>query len=520
MVGTAQVVFLLIRKFVGGFSSARGEHRRAVRMRGVADEWTPSPEPSAARAIADALAALRYSEASIDELLGEDGRAAGTGDVAVYDRRLPDSPLATAIRLLLLQLTVPAPAAARALGRAGVDALVATGLARRDAKVLVPRGRIVPVEGLLLAFDGFPAGEDDPPGYVASFSPTASWCASLTPRRRVQRALDVGAGNGAQALLASRHSRRVVATDINPRALAYTELNAALNGIRNVETRRGSLFEPVAGERFDLITCNAPFVISPELKWHYRDGGFPADELSAEVVRGAAAALAEDGFATLLVSWLAASENAPDEHVFTWLEGCGCDAWVLGLSGADPLEHAAGWNEHLADDEAAFGAALDEWVAYFRDLGAGWITEGAVLLHRRAGRRNGLRADPVSEDDLQSAGAQIERAFAVRALLAGGASPLDLRPALAEAVRIEHLLEPRTGREETRIVLDEGTCPELVVGPALGAVVASLDGRLTPTAAIERTVRRRRLSGRAAASLRREARETLTELLELGFFEL
>src|SRR5581483_8369941 len=99
--------------------------------------------------------------------------------------------------------------------------------------------------------------ESDPPGWVGSFSPTAYWLASLTPRRRVARALDVGTGNGAQALLAARHSGHVVATNVTERALAFTRTNAALNGIENVETRAGSLFEPVAGETFDLITCNA-----------------------------------------------------------------------------------------------------------------------------------------------------------------------------------------------------------------------------------------------------------------------
>ena len=70
------------------------------------------------------------------------------------------------------------------------------------------RGRIVPAEGLLMSFDGFAVGDDDPHGYVASYTPTASWLAALTPRRRFGRALDIGTGSGAQALLAARHTRR------------------------------------------------------------------------------------------------------------------------------------------------------------------------------------------------------------------------------------------------------------------------------------------------------------------------
>src|SRR4029079_19686558 len=133
------------------------------------------------------------------------------------------------------------------------------------------------------------------------YTPTARQCSCLTPRRRVRRALDVGTGGGAQALLAAGTAEQVVATDLNRRALAFTRVNAGLNGLANIDTRLGSLFEPVAGERFDLIVCNAPFVVSPETRFVYRDGGLAGDELSARVVAGAAAHLARGGIATLLV---------------------------------------------------------------------------------------------------------------------------------------------------------------------------------------------------------------------------
>src|SRR5262249_56668105 len=172
-----------------------------------------------------------------------------------------------------------------------------------------------------------------------------------TPRRRFGRALDIGTGSGAQALVASRHSDHVIATDLNPRAVAFTSLNAALNGIDNLEVRLGSLFEPVAGETFDLITCNAPYVVSPEDRWQYRDAaGFEADQLSQTVVTEAARHLNDDGFACMLVSWLAHSKNDPDARVEDWLEDNYCDAWVVSLSGPDPPHHPPGWDAHLAHD--------------------------------------------------------------------------------------------------------------------------------------------------------------------------
>jgi hypothetical protein len=174
-----------------------------------------------------ALRALPYTEESVEELLGEDGPAAGLSDVPVFDRRLPDSPLGNALRLLLLQLPISRAAALDALYEDGLEALLTLGLARTEDDRVVARGRIVPAEGLLLCFDGFTRGEDDPPGWVASYTPTASWLAALTPRRRVRRALDIGTGSGAQALIATRHADEVIATDVNPRALHFTAISAA-----------------------------------------------------------------------------------------------------------------------------------------------------------------------------------------------------------------------------------------------------------------------------------------------------
>lgn len=484
--------------------------------------WDPNPDLDAAATLGDALRAIGYTTEAIEELLGEDGPSADLAESVVLERRLPRSEIATAIRLLLLQRPVDATDAAAALGRDGVEALLSIGLVTAEGERLVPRARLVPAEGVYLAFDGFSLGQDDPPGWVSSFTPTAYWLASLTPRRRVERALDIGTGNGAHALLAAAHADHVIATDVNARALAFTQISAALNGIDNVETRLGSLFEPVAGETFDLITCNAPYVISPERRWQYRDGGLPGDQLSERVVREAAPHLADGGHASVLVSWLAESEDDPDERVHQWLDGNGCDAWVLGLSGADPLDHAAGWNDHFTGDPETMGAALDEWTGYFAALEAGWITEGAVLMRKRDGDHHLVRADPVDEDELEYASDQIERVFAALTLIAeeGASAILEARLTLAEEVRFDQELDRRGEVQEIRIVLDEGTCPDFELELDTAEVLTTLDGHRTLDQAIERTVRRLDLGKRDASELRHDALKVVRELFEQGFFEL
>lgn len=465
----------------------------------LASALMPGVDVSAASALGSALRRLEYTQDRLHDLLGDDAYESRPGDLVAHERRLPKTPLGDAVRLLLLGRPLARRDAVRALGERGVEAVVRTGLAVVGPGGVVARGRVTPVHELLFAADLPSRGEEDPPDYVAAYTPTSRLCDALTPRLRARSALDVGTGSGVHALLAARHVRHVVATDINPRALAFTELNAALNGLDNVETRLGTLFEPAGDEAFDLITCNAPFVVSPESRWAYRDTELPADELSERLVRGAAARLARGGFATLLASWLAAEPDRPNERALAWVADTGCDAWILPAYGADPLEHAVEWNDHLAGDPDELASALDRWETYLRDLGARWVTEGAILLHKREGEVT-ARVDDVDEDELELADAQIRRAFANRAAQLRPRHLLEHRLALAPAAYVEQ--ELKHGRViGARVVLAEGTHPAVEIPPRLADPIAELDGS-------------------APARVRPADARVLRELLELGILRL
>jgi release factor glutamine methyltransferase len=72
--------------------------------------------------------------------------------------------------------------------------------------------------------------------------------------------LDLGTGSGIGAIWAAHWAERVVATDINPEAVRCVQINAlAQHCDHKIETRLGDLFEPVRGERFDVILFNPPF---------------------------------------------------------------------------------------------------------------------------------------------------------------------------------------------------------------------------------------------------------------------
>jgi release factor glutamine methyltransferase len=73
------------------------------------------------------------------------------------------------------------------------------------------------------------------------------------------RVLDVCTGSGVVGVTAARAGADVTAIDVSCRATAAAWLNARLNGVR-VRPRRGSLLDPVAGEAFDVIASNPPYV--------------------------------------------------------------------------------------------------------------------------------------------------------------------------------------------------------------------------------------------------------------------
>lgn len=92
--------------------------------------------------------------------------------------------------------------------------------------------------------------------------PETELLVDLALARNPQSVLDVGTGSGAIALAIKRHRPqvRVVATDASAAALAVARGNAVRFNLE-VELRLGRWFEPVAGERFEAIISNPPYVV-------------------------------------------------------------------------------------------------------------------------------------------------------------------------------------------------------------------------------------------------------------------
>jgi release factor glutamine methyltransferase len=102
------------------------------------------------------------------------------------------------------------------------------------------------------------------------FSPRSdTWLLADVMRReqppRDADVLELGTGSGAVGVAAAQSgARSVTVVDLSRRALVSAAINARLNGVR-VTPRRGDLFEPVAGRRFDLVVSNPPYLPSEEI---------------------------------------------------------------------------------------------------------------------------------------------------------------------------------------------------------------------------------------------------------------
>jgi SAM-dependent methyltransferase len=340
-------------------------------------------------------------------------------DLPLYLRRLAaPTPINTLIKLFVLDQWLDETAVRHAIDPVAVDDLRGMGLIEDGPLGVRAQVRLSGYAGLVLAHDRY----DEQSGtlredHVLDVNPTTVMLANLTVRRAARTALDIGTGCGVLALLAARHSERVVAVDTNPRALNLAAFNACLNGVDNVEWRLGSLFDPVEGSRFDLIVCNPPYVISPESRYLFRDGGRRGDAMSEEIVRRMPAYLEEGGFASILCNWGLHEGEGEDATapVRRWVDGSGCDAWVLWSSTQDPLTYAAMWAR--SRDRAAYQAALERWTTYFAELDIESIVLGGVILRRRSGA-NWTRADKLSDRPLEQGDVHIRRIFAAQDRLA------------------------------------------------------------------------------------------------------
>ena len=402
--------------------------------------------------------------------------------------------------LALFRAGAPVPAArlAHAFPSIDVGGLLMAGVVARDGEMVVPRVRIDLLGDIYVACDI----TSDGPEVVMGVSPATRTTAAYLPRRRGRVAWDMGTGAGMLALYAARFCDRVVATDVTDRAVAMARLNVELNGADGVDVRAGSFFEPVTGERFDLIVANPPYVISPQARYVFRDSGLDGDELSRMMVPRVAAMLEPGGMATIQINWIHRRDEPWFAAIDGLLQGSGCDALVVRIATETPLQYAYFWSApHHGEDSAAFAAEAREWRASLDTAGVESVTTGVVILRRRADARPPTRV-----------------AVTMRAT-----------PALAIGERLEALLDTHqrlaSCDDDALLTLPVRAAPDLEVRQQVDAKRCSL---VAPTAPSQRHPVTRAIAemivalgeGRPLGQSGRPLAAELRALLKLGFVDL
>ena len=477
------------------------------------------------RRLRDMLVAVSFTGEKIGEALGSgDEIVSRSSGIPVQVRQLAQhGAFGALVRLLILDLDVPIAALAPAITPLTIDDLVLLRVIERRGDVAGPLVRIVPHDHLLITSDvRLRAGEAAPADHVPGVHRPSVTLAHLTVRRSVRLFLDLGTGCGVEAMLASPHAERVLATDVSARAINFAAFNAQLNLTPNIEHRVGSWFEPVGDERFDTIVCNPPYVISPASEYIYRDSGLKGDSVSEQVVRSIPAHLAEGGFGTVQISWIADPDGDEVEPVRRWVQDSGCDAWLLHYRTDKPLETAAVWNQMESLDPDRYGQIIDTWMAYYRDLGIRGIAYGSLILRRRTGA-NWFRTDPLPAERLKPASDHIQRVFAAQDLLAGatdGERLLEVRMRVVPKAVAEQKLRFLDGEpqvERMNLTMDEGIGFQAGMDGQVLQLLTQMNGR--------RTLREALVEGAKSAGVTdvegytRAGLPAARRMFELGFLE-
>ncbi len=360
--------------------------------------------PTHTASLRAALVAAGFTVDGVYALLGDEAHRALARNHVVPALRATrgGSPLETLTRLFSLQASVTHEQADAALPGL-VEPLAAAGMLQAsggEVRALVdvrPYGDEQHDWWVVCDLTPGLSGAQGPtrPDFVLGISEASSTLAQLTLREPVGRALDLGTGCGVQALHLVQHAGSVVATDVNPRALAMARLTAALNEVE-VDVRDGSLYEPVAGETFDLIATNPPFVISPPggERLVYRDAGMPGDEVVRRVVTGAAEHLNPGGWCQVLANWAHLEGEPWTERLRRWIEPAGLDAWVLQREVADPATYVEMW---LADAGLSgtpeHAARYDAWLDFFDTEGVEGVGFGWLCLRKAGSDRPEVRLE-------------------------------------------------------------------------------------------------------------------------------
>lgn len=395
--------------------------------------WAGTIDAGVVDAIGADLRSAGFTIDGVAELLGADADAAlGRGVWWPAMRASHAAPperqrLATLVRLFLLGADEPREKVEAALPSAPLETLAANGVLEFAVGTARAALDIRPhsdgARDFLVVSDQDAALRNGPlrHDHVLGIGGASMSLARAVTRTPVKRALDLGTGCGIQALHLDAHCADIVATDTNERALALAAVTARLNGMA-WDLRHGSLFEPVAGERFDLIVSNPPFVVGSGARdYLYRDSGLAGDALCQSLIEQIGDHLVPGGTAHIMANWIVPSDSAGadrQDRVRGWLAGTGLHAWVVQRELADPISYVSLWLADAGETPEQTAHRGGEWLDWFAENHIAGIGMGLISLRAPdTGEQPEQILEEITGADELVTGPEVEAFFARRAYL-------------------------------------------------------------------------------------------------------
>lgn len=342
---------------------------------------------------------------------------------------------------------------------------------------------------------------------------TRSLLAQLAPPsgegRKRHTAFELGTGCGVIAMyLRSIGYQQVIASDISVRALWMAAINVRLNRIAaGIEFRLGSLFAPVAGERFDVIASNPPFVISPQQegtagehgpRFEYRDGGMLGDAIAHTVVTEAPGYLREGGELIMLGNWESPWGDDGLARVRAWIEAAAeshgsLAAWVIERDRLDPIQYAETWirDGGMRPGTDAYDTMMQAWLEDFSRRHTVAIGLGMVRLRRLPQTQHTgdtaasicvHRIERLTEPFAVDAAEAMRRVFDAGILSDTLSDEELLQQRWVVAPGVREIREHNPGDAEPTVIHLRTRAPiqrDISVDPMLAAVVGASDGELS-----------------------------------------
>ena len=342
----------------------------------------------------DFLSSSEFNEESICRRVG----MAGLNEFLSNDRSRvtlsgESDGLGFLIRLFLLGEPLGTRALESVIPARALEAMKNLGLLIEDAAdnaktcasvALYPVGRLFIVSDRWSTPEGNAPELPDDFVFPAITANTSQFMGTL-PRDPCESFLELCSGTGVAALEAARHANQAWAVDITARSTQMAEFNRLLNGLDNLTTIQGDLYECLGDLTFDRIVAHPPYMPVLNRAQVFYDGGSDGEQVTRRIVMGLPRYLRRGGCFYCLAQG-SDRDNAPfEQRVRAWLgeEQSEFDVMVIIRQPQKPEDAAM----QYAVKSKGGGQAAHEMREALRGLGIQWMVYGWMIIQRREDAR-------------------------------------------------------------------------------------------------------------------------------------